>query len=59
MPPAEFEPAIPTTERLQILALDRWATGIGSLLSIIKIKLTIQKETNSSVFRVVRQRRVN
>ena len=29
MPPAEFELAIPETERPQIHALDRAATGIG------------------------------
>ena len=29
MPPAGFELLIPAIERPQILALDRWATGIG------------------------------
>ena len=29
MPPAGFEPAIPTGDRPQTLALDRSATGIG------------------------------
>jgi hypothetical protein len=29
MPPAGFEPAIPTGERPQVHALDRAATGIG------------------------------
>jgi len=28
--PVRFEPAIPASERLQINALDRWATGIGT-----------------------------
>ena len=31
MPSAGFEPAIPAGKRLQTLALDRSATGIGSL----------------------------
>jgi len=29
MPPAEFEPTVPASERLQTHALDRAATGIG------------------------------
>jgi len=29
MPPAEFEPTIPASERSHIYALDRAATGIG------------------------------
>ena len=33
MPPAEFEPAIPTGERLQTHASDRSATGIGGIRS--------------------------
>jgi hypothetical protein len=35
MPLAEFEPAIPAGERLQTLALDRSATGIGTYLSSV------------------------
>jgi hypothetical protein len=31
MPPAEFEPANPGSERPQTLSLDRSATGIGML----------------------------
>ena len=30
MPPAEFKPTIPASERSQTYALDRAATGIGS-----------------------------
>jgi hypothetical protein len=33
MPPVEFEPAIPPSERSQTQALDLAATGIGSLHS--------------------------
>jgi hypothetical protein len=33
MPPVEFEPAIPASERPQNYALDRRATGIGELES--------------------------
>jgi hypothetical protein len=33
MPPAEFEPAIPASDRLQIIALDLSVTGIGSVIS--------------------------
>ena len=29
MPPVGFEPAVPTSERLQTYALDRAAAGIG------------------------------
>ena len=29
MPPAGFEPAVPASDRLQTLVLDRSATGIG------------------------------
>jgi hypothetical protein len=29
MPPSEFEPAIPASERPQIHGLDRTATGVG------------------------------
>ena len=29
MPPAEFEPVVPASERPQAYALDRTATGIG------------------------------
>jgi len=32
MPPAEFEPIIPTFQRPQTHALDRAATGIGTTL---------------------------
>jgi len=32
MPPAEFEPAIPTIDQLQAQTLDRLATGIGDCL---------------------------
>ena len=31
MPPAEFEPATPVSDRPQTLALDRSATGIGGI----------------------------
>jgi hypothetical protein len=31
MPPVGFEPSIPAGERLQIHALDRSATGIGTV----------------------------
>jgi hypothetical protein len=31
MPPAGFEPAIPTSERLQTLTLDQSATGVGAI----------------------------
>jgi hypothetical protein len=31
MPPAEFEPTVPVSERPQTHALDRTATGIGGL----------------------------
>jgi len=34
MPPAEIEPEIPASERLQIHALDRAATGIGTILFV-------------------------
>ena len=33
MPPAGFEPVIPTSDRPQILALDRSATGIGTCIN--------------------------
>ena len=36
MPPAEFEPAIPATERPQIYALDREATGISKMLFFLQ-----------------------
>jgi hypothetical protein len=31
MSPTQFEPAIPATDRLQALDLDRSATGMGSI----------------------------
>jgi hypothetical protein len=33
MPPARFEPAIPTSERMKTYALDRESTGIGESFS--------------------------
>ena len=38
MPSAGFEPAIPAGERLQTLALDRSASGIGRIWLNIKIE---------------------
>jgi hypothetical protein len=38
MPPAEFEPAIPASERPQTHALDRAATGIGALQVATKLR---------------------
>ena len=35
MPPVEFEPTIPAMERPQIHALDRAATGIGTVFGIM------------------------
>jgi hypothetical protein len=35
MPPTGFEPSIPASERVQIYALGRAATGIGTLLKRI------------------------
>jgi hypothetical protein len=35
MPPTRFEPSIPASERLQIYALGRAATGIGTMLKHI------------------------
>jgi hypothetical protein len=37
MPPAVFEPAIPSSERRQTHALDRTATGIGSKLDLLSM----------------------
>jgi hypothetical protein len=37
MLPAEFEPAIPASERSQTHALDRAATGIGTPHTLVKI----------------------
>ena len=36
MPPAGFEPAVPPSERPQILALDRSAIEIGTLKYYLK-----------------------
>jgi len=36
MPPAEFEPAIPTTERPQNYVLDREATEFGNMLPFLQ-----------------------
>ena len=41
MPPAGFEPAIPLGERPQTYALDRSATGIGTVFIIHKLKFSI------------------
>jgi len=46
MPPAEFEPAIPTNERPQTHALDRAATGTGIYTKTQKIKLYYHVEKN-------------
>ena len=45
MPPAGFEPAIPAGDRPQILALDRWGTGIGYRGSR-ETKITLHKVRN-------------
>ena len=39
MPPTEFEPAIPASERPQTHALDRAATGTGIIIIIIIVVL--------------------
>jgi hypothetical protein len=41
MPPERFEPAIPASDRPQTLALDRSATGIGYIKSIINKILNV------------------
>ena len=40
MPPVGFEPTIPSSERPQTYALDRAATGTGSLLQLHEVILT-------------------
>jgi hypothetical protein len=41
MSPAEFEPAIPASDRFQANALDRAATGIDRLMLIVSYKYEI------------------
>jgi hypothetical protein len=38
MPPAEFKPKIPASERLQIHAYDCAATGIGQIIQMGVLK---------------------
>jgi hypothetical protein len=42
MPPAGFEPATPASERLQIPALDRAATGIG-YVNVTPLAINMQR----------------
>ena len=55
MPPAEFEPAIPTGERLQTHALDRSATGIDpETLRLVAVQMKLHW-TFWKVFQVLYQ----
>ena len=49
MPPAEFEPAIPTSERLQTHALNRAATGIGKASVCFSIISVSSKQRNVQI----------
>jgi hypothetical protein len=52
MSPAGFEPAIPATKRQQNHALDRAATGSGSILNTINNLHTSYMLLSSSVLQV-------
>jgi len=43
MPQAEFEPAIPSSERTHIPALDRAATGIGFIMRLLPLPYAVCK----------------
>ena len=55
MPPAGFELSIPAGERLQTLALDRSATGIGLFIYITLIKIILKLKWTSLLTHTMEQ----